>query len=366
MKRIKVPRETSAKVLTIGNQYKNHRGGIGGVIETYSDYFEEFNFVPTYKPQKVKFLIVPYYVLGCLKMAITLFTKPGIRIVHIHGAARGSIFRKAGVFVLAKHIFRRRVIYHSHGSELKLFYETSGKRTKKLMKFFFEGVDEIVCLSRQWEIFFQSNFNVKKVTVLENIVVRNESQRVNRIQDGEAIVFLFLGAIGKRKGIFDLLEVLAENKQTLSGKIRLIIGGNGEVKKLTDYISEHSLQDLVQFEGWVNGEKKRELLLQSNVYILPSYNEGLPLSILEAMSYRLAVISTPIGGTPEVVKNEKNGFLVEPGNKAGILKSLERFVQSPELVKSFGEYSAELVVPYYAENVIPKLTEIYRAQLQKN
>jgi len=366
MNSIKVPREISAKVLTIGNQYKNHRGGIGGVIETYSDYFEEFNFVPTYKPQKVKFLIVPYYLLGCLKMIFIFLTKPGIRIVHIHGAARGSIYRKAGIFVLARYVFIRRVIYHSHGSELKLFYETSGRRIKRLMKFFFEGVDEVVCLSRQWEDFFRSGFNVKKATVLENIVVKNESQRINQIQEGETIVFLFLGTIGKRKGIFDLLEALAENKHTLAGKIRLIIGGDGEVKKLTDYIDEHGLQELVQFEGWVSGEKKRELFLQSNVYILPSYNEGLPLSILEAMSYRLAIISTPMGGTPEVVKNGKNGFLVEPRDKAGILQSLQWFVQSPELVKPFGEYSGELVVPYYAENVIPKLTEIYRALLHKN
>ncbi|MGN6493958.1 MAG: glycosyltransferase family 4 protein [Agriterribacter sp.] len=363
MNQVKVPKEVSAKVLTIGNQYRNHRGGIGGVIETYSKYFEKFHFIPSYKPQKVKLLIVPYYLVACIRMSILLLFSRGIRIVHIHGAAKGSIFRKAGLFFVAKYIFRRQVIYHSHGSELKLFYEKSGKGIKKLMKFFFENVDEIICLSRQWEAFFVSNFRVKQISVLENIVEKSNISRVNFVETKQPLVFLFLGAIGKRKGIFDLLEVLSENKNKLMDKMVLLIGGNGEEKKLTDYIQENELSSWVKFVGWVNGEKKKSLLLQSNVYILPSYNEGLPLSILEAMSFQLAIISTPIGGIPEVVKEGINGYLVNPGDKAALFQSITNVLQNPEQVSTFGEGSMKLVEPYYAENVIPKLTSVYERHL---
>ncbi|MGN6435070.1 MAG: glycosyltransferase family 4 protein [Agriterribacter sp.] len=363
MAEVKVPKKISEKVLTIGNQYINHRGGIGGVIETYSRYFEKFHFIPSYKPQKTKMLIVPYYIKAVLKTSFLLIFNRDIKIVHIHGAARGSIFRKAGLFFVSKYLFRKRVIYHSHGSELKLFYETSGKSVKRLMRFLFENVDEIICLSRQWEDFFRFNFNVKNITILENIVEKNNAHRINAIQPGKPIIFLFLGAIGKRKGIFDLLEVLAENKSKLESRMILLVGGNGEVKKLTDYLEEHDLTEWVKFEGWVNGEKKKNLLSKSNVYILPSYNEGLPLSILEAMSYQLAVISTPIGGIPEVVKNGMNGYLVNPGDKSALLQSINNVLQNPEQVSAFGEYSAQIVLPYYAENVIPKLTSIYQRHL---
>lgn len=363
MAEVKVPKNISGKVLTIGNQYKNHRGGIGGVIETYSKYFEKFHFIPSYKPQKVKLLIVPYYIKAVVEMTFFLLFNPNVKIVHIHGAARGSIFRKAGLFFVSKYLFRRRVIYHSHGSELKLFYETSGKSIKRLMKFLFEHVDEIICLSKQWNDFFRSNFRVKDITILENIVEKNGVQRANNVQVGNPVIFLFLGAVGKRKGIFDLLEVLAENKAKLENRMILLIGGNGEVKKLTDYLEENKLTEWIKFEGWVNGEKKKNLLLKSNVYILPSYNEGLPLSILEAMSYQLAIISTPIGGIPEVVKNGMNGYLVNPGDKSAILQSINSVLQNPERVSTFGECSMQIVFPYYAENVIPKLTGIYQKHL---
>ena len=196
-----------------------------------------------------------------------------------------------------------------------------------------------------------------------NIVEKSNISRVNFVETKQPLVFLFLGAIGKRKGIFDLLEVLSENKNKLMDKMVLLIGGNGEEKKLTDYIQENELSSWVKFVGWVNGEKKKSLLLQSNVYILPSYNEGLPLSILEAMSYQLAIISTPIGGIPEVVKEGINGYLVNPGDKTALFQSITNVLQNPEQVSTFGEGSMKLVEPYYAENVIPKLTSVYERHL---
>ena len=358
----KIEIECSESILTVGLQYVNHRGGIGGVIETYSKYFRTFNFVAAYKPQRFKFMVLPYFVLACIRLSWILSTNNKIKIVHIHGAAKGSLLRKYLLFYLSKFLFGKLVIYHSHGSELAAFYGNSKSLIKKRIRFFFENVDEIICLSKQWADFFYDNFNVKKLIILENIVEKQQILPNERIESNP-IIFLFLGAIGDRKGVFDLLASIAEHRQLLSGRCVLEIGGNGEVKKLMDFISANKISDIVSFKGWVTGSSKEELLKNCDVYILPSYNEGLPLSILEAMCYGKPIISTNVGGIPEVVKPFINGFLIEPGDKDAILASLLAFINRPELLNQMGSASANLVQPYYSTNVIKKLNSIYNELL---
>jgi glycosyltransferase involved in cell wall biosynthesis len=348
----------SKHVLTVGENYQNYRGGIAGVINTYSKYFSVFKFVPTYKPQPHKLIGIPYFAYNFVSLFFKLLIDREIRIVHIHGAAKGSVFRKYFVFLLAKYVFRRKVLYHCHGSEIKNFYRNSNSLFKWIIQHFISHVDLLICLSKHWEEFFRENFKVRNIIVLENIVEpASEKKQLRKIT--LPLKVLYLGYIGNRKGIFDLLDVLREHRESFEGQMELIVGGNGEIKRLEDYLNTHNLHSLVKYEGWVAGEKKQRLLAESDVFILPSYNEGLPLSILEAMSYNMPIISTPVGGITEIVLDNVNGFIVNPGDKFAIYDRLKKIVESPEIIQDMGKESGKLVVPYYAESVIPKLESIY-------
>jgi glycosyltransferase involved in cell wall biosynthesis len=350
----------SKKVLTVGEKYQDHRGGIAAVINTYSQYFPTFKFVSTFKPIKYKAEMVLHFLKGTISLIKTLNSDKEISIVHIHGAAKGSVLRKYVIFLISKNIYNKKVIYHSHGSEFKKFYTSSPGILKKLIKNFLNSVDLVICLSTQWKIFFEENFDVKELVVLENIVNRPVITGKNERQ---ILSVLFLGYIGKRKGIYDLLDVIIDNKTHLDECMQLIIGGNGEVDKLKNIIDNNNLQSIVKYAGWVSGELKQSVLNEADIYILPSYNEGLPISILEAMSYNLPVISTPVGGITEVVHHNINGFIIDPGDKSGLFNALNVLIQQPQLIKSMGNKSTEIVGPYYAENVIPKLESIYKKLL---
>ena len=364
-KGVRIPAEISDKVLTIGLPYIDFKGGISMVINTYSKYFEVFNFLSTYKRSLYKIVTAFYFPVFIVKFFRYLFIKRTIKIVHIHGAAGGSLFRKSVVFIIAKFFFGKKVIYHSHGSELEMFYKKSNRLIKKYIGWFFSKVDVIICLSKKWESFFRENFDVKKIVILENIIERNDNA-IKAVTPENKIVFLFLGSIGYRKGIFDLLEVINENKEYFSDKISLKIAGRGEVKKLEDYLDTNKLHELVQFIGWITGEEKKKLLSGSDIYILPSYNEGLPISILEAMSFRLPIISTIVGGIPEIVKEGENGFLITPGDKANMFSKIKWFIDNKKDIAKFGENSFETVQPYYADVVIPRLQEVYISLLKQN
>lgn len=356
----KIPKNISNSILTIGPDYINHRGGIGAVLEVYSKYFENFKFLPSYKVSSSFFKIF-FFCGSILKFVKILICDRHIKIIHIHGASRGSFVRKFICFVIAKCIFRKKIIYHIHGGEYHQFYSQSNTIIKKSIRMFINNSDCIVCLSEIWKSFFTSNFNPIKIEIVPNII--DYPVEINLNKEYSIINFLFLGKIGNGKGIFDLLDVISKNKEKYRGKIRLVIGGNGEVERLNHIIKQQQVDEFVEFIGWVTNEKKINCLRNAGIYILPSYNEGLPISILEAMSYGQAIIATNVGGIPEIVIPGRNGVLIEPGNLIEIENAIDFFIHNPEKIKSYGKESKHIVTKHLPDCVITQILAIYKSLL---
>src|SRR5690606_23550060 len=107
------------------------------------------------------------------------------------------------------------------------------------------------------------------------------------------------------------------------------------------------------------GKEKIDLLKHCDVFILPSYSEGVPISILEAMSYGLAIISTNVGGIPSVVINNKNGILIEPGNKVMMVEAINSLLESPQNINFYSSNSSLFIKEYYPKAVKNRLIQIY-------
>jgi glycosyltransferase involved in cell wall biosynthesis len=95
------------------------------------------------------------------------------------------------------------------------------------------------------------------------------------------------------------------------------------------------------------------------VFVLPSYFEGSPVAMLEAMSYGKPVISTTVGGIPEIVEPGLNGWLHTPGDREALLKALLYYINEPENIKKHGERSAQIIKNYYPETIVPQLNSVY-------
>jgi len=353
----KMPLNISNSILTIGPDYRNHRGGIGAVLEVYSKYFENFKFLASFKVGSVLFKSFYFFYFLIIYLKLLIIDK-SICIIHVHGASRGSFVRKFICFLIGKYIFRKKIIYHIHGAEYHLFYSQSNRIVKKSIRIFINNSDCIICLSEVWKKFFESNFNPKRIQIVANII--DYPTDTNSTKVDSFCTFLFLGQIGIRKGVFDLLEVISKNKDKYTGKIKLIIGGNGEVEKLKNTIKKLQLEEIVEFVGWISKEDKINCLHNADIYVLPSYNEGLPISILEAMSYGKAIISTNVGGIPEIVFPEKNGILIEPGNLQELEDAIVFFIENPKKIKSYGIQSKNIVTKYLPDFVMIELSNIYK------
>ena len=153
---------------------------------------------------------------------------------------------------------------------------------------------------------------------------------------------VFMGWIDRKKGVFDLCEaVLRLKRQGLA--LSVLICGEGEhFTELESWIKANGLCADVALLGWVFGEEKSDVLASSDILILPSYSEGMPNAVLEAMSYGLPVVASRVGGIPELVKDGESGLLVDPGDVDALTMAIERLSVDTALRVRMGARAREL------------------------
>ena len=360
MKQILIDKSISNRVLTVGERYWDPvHGGIVSVLKSYRDCFETFPFIAS--SGRLTWTHKLWYDLGGLiALGWRLLWDWRIKIVHIHTAA-GRSFDKHAYYAWLARLMGRKVILHSHASRVKVWYEGLSERHQRRVRTRLSKLDRLIVLSASWRDFFVSlGVSPEKVSIVNNLTDPAGREKVARVA-GEPVRLLFLGEIGPRKGVFDLLKAMALLESATPGRVRLEIGGNKNEEALEEAIRSQGLADCVHFNGFVSGELKKELLSRADVFVLPSYNEGLPVSILEAMSYGCAIISTPVGGIPEVVR--ENGILVRPGDVEGIAAAIAR-CEEESVCHQMGLSSLEIVKDYYPEAVMAHLKQIYESLLR--
>ncbi|MDZ8110122.1 MAG: glycosyltransferase family 4 protein [Nostoc sp. DedQUE12a] len=259
-----------------------------------------------------------------------ILLKQEVDIVQLQISQRGSILRQV-VMILLAWVFRKPIIIHAHGSQFHLFYAGLPKSIQQLLSLIFAKCQRLIVLSESWKSFYIENLGLKpeQVVVFYNPVKiplevphRSVSDKVN---------LLFLGRIGQRKGAFDLIKAISLLPNEHRTRLSLIMAGDGDVEKARNLVTTLNLKDYIKLPGWIGPDERDILLTQANIFVLPSYNEGLPLAMLEAMAWELPVIVTPVGGIPEIVTNLENGLIVNPGNPEQLSDSLKCLIENEDL-----------------------------------
>lgn len=342
------------KILMIGPA-RNVKGGMTTVVDNYYNYGldkeVELKYIETINDSsKISKLFKEIKGMHEFKKNINKYD-----IVHIHMASRRSTFRKGKYLRIAKK-HNKKVIIHIHGAEYKEFYNECNENKKKYVRETLALADCIIVLSEEWKEYFKNLVDEKKIIVMYNSILLPKDFKKNL----DSCNILFLGRIGRRKGIYDLLDVL---KQIICihPEIKLYVGGDGEVDNLIKIIKTDNLEKNVEYIGWVKGEDKERLLKKCSFYILPSYNEGMPMSILEAMAYKNVTISTNVGGIPKVIINNENGIIINPGDKETLYKELLRLIEnSDERVRLSFNARKTIENGFDIKSSIKKLVNLYR------
>lgn len=335
-------------------------GGIRSVVENYqqSDTFRgyEAHWLASHNEGSLGYRICLF--LRCLGQLLWLRLR-GHRLYHLHMAMKGSFFRKMILVGLLK-LSRARVILHLHGSEFDQFHENASTPVKWLVRHTLLMADVVVVLSQRWQDIVKSiDTGIRSRIIYNYVEPVPESPASQQAANRKKVTrYIYMGEVGKRKGIYDLLPAFAQLRQQ-HDNVELIVCGSGEIESAKATARKCGLNGEVAFAGWISGAEKQAMLNSADVLVLPSYHEGLPMAILEAMSLGKCVISSTVGGIPEVIASGENGLLHRPGDLPALVEMLGR-AADPEVREALGRRGRTSYFERFTpESVIPQIREMY-------
>lgn len=282
-------------------------------------------------------------------------------VVHINLASYGSTYRKLVVAALARAL-RLPYVLHLHGGRYRSFWSDKDGFLPRRIRAMFRGASRVIVLGSPWRAFVAGRVpeTTARIVTLPNAT---EPPRLPHAGGGENVHIVFLGRLVASKGVPQLVEALAGMRERPGW--RATIAGDGPEEELRRDIAARGLADRVAVPGWLGGEDVARLLAAGDILALPSLEENLPISIIEAMAGGLAVVATPVGAVEDIVRDGQTGLLVPPGDAASLAGALIRLVEDRALRERLGRAGQALhreclTIAPYAERMLSLWREAAR------
>jgi len=332
------------------------RGGISAVVNAWRahGWFERWpiEYVVTHRDGGPAHKLVA--ALLALARFAWLLLRDGRAVMHVHCASRASFWRKCAFLALGL-AAGCPILLHVHGGGFRRFYETEcGALRRRVVRFFLGRAACVIVLSEVMRAWVQAVVPGVRVACVPNPAPLPAPQSPPAPRD----IVLFVGRIERDKGVFDLLEAFVAVREQFPG-ITLVCAGEGEREALARRAQE--LGVALQLPGWIDAGAIGGLQQRAAAFVLPSYAEGQPVSLLEAMAAGTPVIASAVGGIPEIVTHRVTGFLVAPRDKAALRQALhEVLVDRAASARMANAARAAVLERHAPERVLEMLADVYR------
>ncbi len=343
------------------------RGGQGGIdrlMDAVTDHIAgridpslEVQFVPT-RGQRSLVQALPVFA-SFLFTLIRLRVLGRLDLVHVNLSSKGSTIRKLMVAELAKALGAATVL-HLHGASYREYWSSANPLLKRAITRMFRKADRIIVLGKVWRDFVAERLpeTAGRIVVLPNAVPR---PALSHTGGGDTVQILFLGRLGQRKGVPQLVEALHRIRDVPGWNA--VLAGDGEVEATRAEVARLDLATRVSVNGWLGASEVAKLLATSDILALPSFDENLPMSVIEAMAAGLAVVATPVGAVEDIVTHGETGLLVEPGNAGELADALRQLIVDAPLRARLGKaaeatHRARLDIAPYVEKLMAVWREV--------
>jgi glycosyltransferase involved in cell wall biosynthesis len=279
-------------------------------------------------------------------------------IIHVNPSLLSKSLIRDGFLIRLAKKKKKKVVVFFRGWNKDVEKQIK-KRWLQLFRKYYFTADCIIVLSdeiRQSLIEMGYNGPIYiETTVVDDSIFKNFN---NAKSDRNTVNILFLTRIEKYKGIFEAIRTF-ELLQKNGSNINMNIAGIGdELEPAKKYVSGKGITG-INFMGYLTGKDKADIFKSSDIYFLPSYGEGMPNSLLEAMAYGLPVITRPVGGLKDFFIDKKMGFLTASKEPEAFAKLIELLIYSPDLRQKMGEFNSKYAERFKASLVAMRLQDIY-------
>lgn len=272
-------------------------------------------------------------------------------------------FLRDSFFVFIVRVFSNaKILPHFHCDRMNYFYKDAPLYYKWYINFSFKKFDDAIVMSQGLKKDMLRWFRSENIHVLSNgLDVRWEIRK--KIFTGRDVQLGFLGNLVPKKGVLEAVKafhLICDEFPNVSLKI----GGHWNLKyiyfekDIREYILSHHLNDKIRFVGAVGEGDKEKFFGETDIFISPSWTEGMPTVIIEAMAAGCPVISTNVGAIPEMVEDGRNGFLLDAGDIGGMADRLRFFLTNPQEIIRMGEESRKIYRDQYTFKMVQQDFEI--------
>lgn len=347
------------RVLVVATSRKT-RGGITAVIKAHETGIQwkqyHCHWVQTHKDDNIRLKIF-YFIRAIIDY---FFRLPFCDIVHVHFSHIVSVRRKM-IFVWMAKMCGKKLIIHFHAFDIET---TIAGKYKKIYKKLFESADKVIVLSGWWKN------NVQKLLSISDdklLVIYNPCPNVNITDNlNKSNYILYAGSVIPRKGYGDLITAFAKIAHKYNDW-KIVFAGNGEIEKGEQLAISLGIASQVEFKGWVLGEAKDRIFREATIFCLPSYAEGFSMAVLDAWAYGLPVITTPVGGIPDVAKDGENMLLFNPGDVDLLSKHLEQLIVNESLRNQIADASKDFAkTEFNIKTINRQVSNLYAELSTKN
>lgn len=290
---------------------------------------------------------------------IILLKKNPDAIIHYNFPLSTFSIIRDSIFISYVKILNRKIIIHIHGGIFLTATHTPYLLNIILKRIFSLNVPFIV-LSKKEENIIKEKYRCKKVFVLPNCIDLDDSSKFNRKNNStNNLVLGYIGRIVETKGIDFLLNACIELKKR---NIQFTLKLAGKEDTVNKYIPKFSneLKDSFIYEGVISGEAKNKFFKEIDIFILPSFFEGLPMSLIECMSYGVVPVTTNVGSIGEIITNNYNGIYINLKDSDSIVNQVIRLNDDRNLLHELSLNSRKYIIDNFsASTYINTLNQIY-------
>lgn len=332
------------RVLIVATSRKT-RGGITSVLRSYQTgaQWKQYHcfWVESHIDRGLAAKLWKLFV-GLLQYLILL---PFAKMVHIHLSDPTSAGRKLLFFVPAR-CLRKKIILHFHTASID-------EKHLRLYQYLFSGADRIIVMSNLTGEFIRQKFQIcEKVRTIYNPCIQVPDIQPSDRQPS----ILFAGTLCRRKSPGDLIKAFSRIEKRYP-EWYLTFAGNGEIEEARALAESLGIGHRCYFLGWVSGAERDKAFREASIFCLPSYEEGFPMSVLDAWGYGLPVVTTPVGGIVDFARDGENVLLCHPGDIEGLSRCLEKLMSDESLRSSLSGEAQRLTSEMFDPQVINRQIE---------